>query len=71
MLSHEFPSRSEVNLPMDVVFNEDIKIVSNLSYFRPDDRHDGRLKKKGEKKKKKSLRIYINIIELLQWWCCL
>ena len=55
-----------MNLPMDVVFNEDIKIVSNLSYFRPDDRHDGRLKKKGEKKKKKILRIYINIIELLQ-----
>ena len=43
-----------MNLPMDAVFNEDIKIVSNLSYFRPDDRHDGRLKKKGKKKKKKN-----------------
>jgi hypothetical protein len=42
-----------VNLPKDAVFNEDIKIVSNLSYFRPDDRHDGRLKKKGENKNKK------------------
>ena len=51
-----------MNLPMDVVFNEDIKIVSNLSYFRPDDRHDGRLKKKGEKKKKKKAYEFILIL---------
>ena len=71
MASHKSPGRSEVSLPIDAIYNEDIKIVLNLSYFRLDNGHDdGRLmlKKKRRERKKKKVRIYINIVELLQWW---